>query len=76
MFSWLRMKKPGPRILICFTFSKVFRSMTVISPSFRFGEAITRRSLPAGSVHFQVMPEPRCGMPGRSRSAIFLRPSR
>ena len=41
-------------------------SITLMTPSFRLGEASTVVLLPSGRVHGQVMPEPRCGMPGRS----------
>ena len=69
--SWLRMKKPGPFVAICFTAFQVFMSITLTTPSLRFGVAIT--GLPSWT---KVMPEPRCGMPGRSRSAILRRTSR
>ena len=47
------------------TVRQVPMSMTLTAPSFRFGVASTVR--PPTS---QVMPEPRCGSPGRSISAI------
>ena len=55
---------------------QVCMSMMLMTPSLRLGVAITVRSRPLASFHFQLMPEPRCGMPGSSRSAIFLRTSR
>ena len=69
--SWLRMKKPGPGVGICFTTFQSFTSITLTTPSFRFGVAITVRPS-----RCQLMPEPRCGMPARSIVAILRCTSR
>ena len=63
------MKKPGPRVSIFFTVFQFLVSIKLTTPSFRFGVART-----VVSRYGQVMPEPRCGMPGSSTSAI-LRPT-
>jgi hypothetical protein len=71
VFSWLRMKKPGPGVGMVFTGFQVFMSITSMAPSLRLGLAST-------VVPFQakVMPEPRCGMPAIGSSAILRRTSR
>ncbi|MNT82063.1 hypothetical protein D3C72_2217410 [compost metagenome] len=61
------MKKPGPWVGICLTVFQVRMSRMLTSHSLRLGVAITGR--PSQS---QVIPEPRCGMPGRSMLATFL----
>ena len=71
MFSWLRMKKPGPGVAMSFTSFQVFMSITLITPSCRLGLASTR--VPPWS---KVMPEPRCGMPAIGSVAILRRTSR
>ncbi|MCY1551780.1 hypothetical protein D9M68_881350 [compost metagenome] len=71
LFSWLRMKKPGPGVGMVATGFQVFMSITSMAPPLRFGDAST--VLP---FHAKVMPEPRCGMPAMGRSAIFWRASR
>ena len=62
VFSWLRMKNPGPSVGICLTVFQFFMSMTLTTPSLQVRASPSRRA-PASA---QVMPEPRCGMPGRS----------
>ena len=69
--SWLRKKKPGPSVGMVATVCQLCMSITLTWASFRLVLATTRR--PSRSPE---MPEPRCGMPGRSRAAMARRTSR
>ncbi len=66
VFSWLRMKKPGPGVAMVRTGFQLFMSTTSMAPPCRLGLAST-------VVPFQakVMPEPRCGIPAMGRSATL-----
>jgi hypothetical protein len=55
VFSWLRMKKPGPGVAMVLTVFQVFMSITLTTPSFRFGVASTVRAVPGeGDARAQV----------------------